>query len=679
MGPSFPPAAPKSTVRPIHRAPWPAILYLIGLDYFSTLAYQPSIAYQAAGVLAPLASLVLAAVTLLVALPIYAYVAARSPEGQGATRLIERHVAGWVGKLAVLVLLGFAATDFVFTRTLSVADAAVHLTHNPSRHWQGLLDTLFHAGETIRPSPDHPLAPWVAGLWNRQVVTTLLLLTLGFVFWGLFRRGFTRGVIRLAVVVTGIYLALTTLVVGSGVACLADHPGLFFAWWERAQDAGRLGWLPPLPDAQWVGVALTSLFLFPPLALGLSGFEMGMVVVPLVSGRDAKSRARHTRAMLACAAVIMATLLPASALVTTVFIPEGALAAGGDADNRALAYLAHGGQVVGLPAGEALSPVFGEPFGTAYDISTVLTLCLAGASVMIGLRDLVPPYLHRLGMELHWARAVGAVLHLSNVVKLAITLFFHADVTSQRGALATSMLVLFAGAAAATALDRWPGKGRSPTARRPWLCAAVACALFATALAVAARRPAGLAIALALVGTILVTSMLSRLLRTNELRLGGFRFASPESEFLWKSLQHLEFPVIVPHRPGHHGLEEKEAKIRARHRIAPEVPVVFVEAELGDPSDFTQEPLLEVTQEDGRFVLRLTHCPSIPHALAALALELSKGGLPPEIHFGWSDESPLRANLNFVLFGEGNVPWMVRELIRRAEPEPARQPRVVIG
>jgi hypothetical protein len=66
--------------------------------------------------------------------------------------------------------------------------------------------------------------------------------------------------------------------------------------------------------------------------------------------------------------------------------------------------------------------------------------------------------------------------------------------------------------------------------------------------------------------------------------------------------------------------------------------------------------------------------------IAGLALEMSKDGRnPPEIHFGWSDESPLTANLKFVFFGEGNVPWLVRELIRRNESDETRQPRVVIG
>ena len=106
---------------------------------------------------------------------------------------------------------------------------------------------------------------------------------------------------------------------------------------------------------------------------------------------------------------------------------------------------------------------------------------------------------------------------------------------------------------------------------------------------------------------------------------------------------------------------------------------MFVEAVLGDTSEFEQNPLMEVVQEEERFIVRLRRCVSIAHAVATIALELSKTGKPPEIHFGWSDENPLAANLGFLLFGEGNVPWMVRELISQAEPDSKKRPRVIIG
>ena len=139
------------------------------------------------------------------------------------------------------------------------------------------------------------------------------------------------------------------------------------------------------------------------------------------------------------------------------------------------------------------------------------------------------------------------------------------------------------------------------------------------------------------------------------------------------------FPVLVPHRPGRRDLADKEADIRRRHRLADDVPIVFVEAEVGDPSEFQQSPLMQIKAEGERFIIRVERCVSVAHVLAALALELSQVGPPPEIHFGWSDENPIGAAIGFFLFGEGNVPWRVRELIRKAEPNPDRHPRVIIG
>ena len=84
-------------------------------------------------------------------------------------------------------------------------------------------------------------------------------------------------------------------------------------------------------------------------------------------------------------------------------------------------------------------------------------------------------------------------------------------------------------------------------------------------------------------------------------------------------------------------------------------------------------------QEEGKFTMKISDAASISHTLAALALEMGKVGRPPEIHFGWTDETPLSGTLGFILFGEGNVPWMVRELIRKAEPDPTRRPLIILA
>ena len=104
-----------------------------------------------------------------------------------------------------------------------------------------------------------------------------------------------------------------------------------------------------------------------------------------------------------------------------------------------------------------------------------------------------------------------------------------------------------------------------------------------------------------------------------------------------------------------------------------------MQSELSDPSEFTHRPLLRIAREEGRVVLHITRCASLAHAIAAAALEVSATGGVPEVLFGWSVENPVSANIHFVLFGHGNVPWMVQTLIQRAAVPEARKPHVIVG
>ncbi|HEX9188772.1 MAG TPA: hypothetical protein VGB87_16950, partial [Vicinamibacteria bacterium] len=329
--------------------PWWKVIWLTGVDYFSTLGYQPGIALLAAGAVAPIATVILVLVTLLGALPVYAQVAGRSYAGQGSIAMLENLLSGWKGKLLVLVLLGFAATDFVITMTLSAADAAKHAIENPFFH-----DVL----------GDH------------QILVTLAILT---VLAAVFLKGF-REAIGLATAAAVPYLALNLVVLGRGAWEVLAHPTLLGDWRSALAAKGDFSL-----------VVAGALLVFPKLALGLSGFETGVTVMPLIDGgaRDRghnprtdgapKGRVANTSKLLLTAAVIMSVMLLLSSFVTTLLIAPADYEEGGKAAGRAIAFLAH--------------KYIGPGFGTVYDVSTILILGLAGASAMAGLLHLVPRYL----------------------------------------------------------------------------------------------------------------------------------------------------------------------------------------------------------------------------------------------------------------------------------------------
>jgi hypothetical protein len=611
-----------------HQRAWWRVMCLTGVDYFSTLGYQPGIAALAAGALSPIATVVLVAVTLVGALPVYRWVARESPHGQGSIAMLERILPRWTGKFFVLALLGFAATDFVITITLSAADASAHVLENP-------------------------YLP--AALRGQQVLITMVLVgCLG----ALFLKGF-REAIGIAVALVGIYLVLNVVVVVVALARLASHPHLFVAW--RAMLVNE--------HASPLGILAVALLVFPKLALGLSGFETGVAVMPLIRSRpgddpDAPAdRIRGARRLLTTSAVIMSGFLIATSLATTLLIPPAEFRPGGRANGRALAYIAH----------EQL----GSVFGTAYDVSTVLILWFAGASAMAGLLNLVPRYLPRYGMAPSWTRAIRPLALVFTVIALLVTWAFRASVDAQGGAYATGVLVLISSAAFAATLS-------ARRARRTGLAVAFGAVTLVfgyTTVANVIERPDGVKIASLFIAGILATSLLSRILRATELRVTGIELDPLARRLLGKLASTGEIHVIAnePNERDEAEYLEKEADERASHRIPPAKPVLFLEVTVIDPSEFEGAVHVVGEQRFGYRILRVDGS-TIPNTIAALSLHIRDlTGIRPHIYFDWTEGNPLVYLLRYIIFGEGEIAPLTREVLRQAEADPAHRPVVHVG
>jgi hypothetical protein len=631
--------------------PWWQVMCLTGVDYFSTLGYQPGIAFLAAGALSPVATLVLIFLTLFGALPMYRRVAGESPHGDGSISMLENLLSRWKGKLFVLALLGFATTSFIITITLSAADATAHIVENPF-----VLEHIdfFH---------------------HRIIVTLILITALG----AIFLRGFKEA-IGIAVFLVVIYLGLNLTVVSVGLYEIFTHNAVLWDWKKMLYQT----YSNPLA---MIGAAL---IVFPKLALGLSGFETGVVVMPLVKGdidvdtvkresvatqvtRPGESvaqlagRIHNTRKLLTAAALIMSLLLLGSSIVTSMLIPaeefrpETATQEAGDANGRALAYLAH--------------YYLGDVFGTVYDLSTISILWFAGSSALAGLLNIVPRYLPRYGMAPEWARATRPLVVVFTAICFIVTILFKADVDAQGGAYATGVLALMTSAAIAVTLS---ARRRGEAVQ--WLFMLVSVVFIYTTIVNIVEQPDGIKIALIFIVAIVASSLFSRVWRSTELRVERIELDDTARDFIRKAAKGT-VRIITNRCDRGDALEyqAKEKEKRIDNHIPAGEPILFFEVTPGDASEFSGVLKVRGETVDGFKILR-TESPAVPNAIAAFLLFLrNETGKLPHVYFGWSEGNPVSYLLKYIAFGEGDTAPVTHEVLRQAEKDPEQRPIVHVG
>ncbi|OUL17386.1 amino acid transporter [Nostoc sp. T09] len=621
-----PKEGPYHKAEPHRKHPWWQVMCLTGVDYFSTLGYQPGIAALAAGALSPLATLVLVVLTLFGALPIYRRVAGKSPHGEGSIAMLENLLPWWQGKLFVLCLLGFVATDFIITITLSAADATAHIIENP------LIPSMLH---------------------HQQIAITLVLVAL---LGAVFLRGF-REAIGIAVLLVGVYLFLNFIVISFGLLQLFNHPSLITDWQTTLfqQHSNPL---------KMIGIAL---WVFPKLALGLSGFETGVTVMPLVQGNNEisghpKGRIRNTHKLLTTAAGIMSFFLLTSSLVTTLLIPVAEFQTGGKANGRALAYLAH--------------QYLGDTFGTIYDLSTISILWFAGASAMAGLLNIVPRYLPRYGMAPTWTRAARPLVLVFITIAFVVTILFKADVEAQGGAYATGVLVLMTSAAVAVTLS----VHRQRSKRGELAFGLITLLFLYTTIINIIERPEGIRIAGFFISAIILTSLVSRVWRSTELRVERIEFDEKARQFITE--QSRGEIRLIANRLNAGDVQEyflKEKEVREDNHIPSSDPILFLEVMVADASEFADVITVEGVEVGDYRILRAESA-AVPNAIAALLLYIrDQTGKIPHVYFGWVEGNPIQYLLRFILFGEGDIPVVTREVLRKAETDPERRPGIHVG
>lgn len=631
---------------------WWQVMCLTGVDYFSTLGYQPGIAFLAAGVLSPFATFVLVLLTLFGALPMYRRVAEESPHGDGSISMLERLLSRWKGKMFVLMLLGFVATSFIITITLSAADATAHILENPF------------------------IAVSLPILHHEVIVTLVLIGLLGIVFL----RGFNEA-IGIAVGIVILFIALNIVTISYGLYQIFwVQPEVFANWqalvWSQPNVGGSILWL-----------ALAALWVFPKLALGLSGFETGVVVMPLVKGDDGEAaereprhssessmseaevadddelqgRIRNGKKLLTWAALIMSVMLVGSSIITSMLIPPEAFKVGGEASGRAVSYLAH--------------KMLGDVFGTIYDISTIMILWFAGASAMAGLLNIVPRYLPRYGMAPDWARATRPLVLVFTGICFLVTILFQADVTAQGGAYATGVLALMTSASVAVTISAWR-KGQGS-----WIFYMLITLVFTyTTFVNIVEQPSGIQIALLFIFGIIATSFISRALRTTEIRIENIEFDAAAQSFL-DEIAEGEVRIVTNRRETGDVTEYrfKEHEKRIDNHIPSTDPILFYEIEIGDASEFSGGLRVRGVDIEGYRILR-TEAPAVPNAIAALLLNIrDRTGKIPHVYFGWSEGNPIMYLARYILFGEGDTAPVTREILRQAEEDPELRPSVHVG
>jgi hypothetical protein len=353
-----------------------------------------------------------------------------------------------------------------------------------------------------------------------------------------------------------------------------------------------------------------------------------------------------------------AFLLPTS-FITTLLIEPAQFRHGGAANGRALAYLAH--------------QYLGNVFGSVYDLSTILILGFAGASAMAGLLHLIPRYLPRFGMAPEWALASRPLVLVFMGLSFTVTLLFHANVDAQGGAYATGVLVLMTSAAVAVTMTL-----RGTKLQWPFLFISVV--FVYTTVVNAGERPEGVKISAFFILAIVSISLISRALRSTELRILDVHLDQKAEALLAEDEdQVIRLVARKPRQETEEQLDVGDWMVRQSHNLDARERIYFLEIERGDASEFADVLQIEGERLGKHSILR-ARSPVVANAIAAMLIHLEKcTGKAPHAYFEWNEGHPIGNIFRFLFLGEGDVAPLTHEVLRRAIADPRHRPIIHVS
>lgn len=292
---------------------------------------------------------------------------------------------------------------------------------------------------------------------------------------------------------------------------------------------------------------------------------------------------------------------------------------------------------------------------------------------MAGLLNLIPRYLPRFGMAPEWARALRPLVLVFMGIAVTVTLLFHANVNAQGGAYATGVLVLMTSGSCAVSMAAPKGPTR-------WIFILISLIFVYTTGANIFERPEGLKISTIFIFSIILTSLLSRALRSTELRITGIDLDDTAKEVLADdSDQVIRLIAWNPKTNADKDRDEADKRLRILHSLDPEECIIFFEVERGDASDFKNQLHVKGRRE-GRHRILFARSPVVANSIAAMLIYLeAQTGKIPHSYFHWTEVSPVTNMLRFIFLGEGDTAPLTHEVLRRAIKDPQRRPIVHVS